>query len=177
MVMFIYVTGKLQETQEELQSQITVVSQLRAYIGKNLPDSQLERLKQENSELQKDLTGLSQENRSLRTTVDLLNVRLSSLSEILSIQDSELKKSLTSPGSQSQGENLITVWREKVYTLLVQLKSQEITQEHEKRLENAEVNTMLSELAVCRAQHFRIKSGTGPKPKPKPNPTPNPKPK
>ena len=136
----ICVSGKLQKAEEELHLHVTEVSQLKAYIGENLPDSQLERLKQENTDLRSDSKALRHENTSLKTTVDLLNIRLSSISEILTIQDAELKKSLKSPASDIQEDNLVTLWRQKVFALLVQLKSQEISQEHEKNLERTQVN-------------------------------------
>ena len=64
------------------------------------------------------------------------------MNEILSIQETELIKFQTkfTKGDNSQGDSLLTKWREKVFALLVQLKSQEIIHEKEERNEKAQVS-------------------------------------
>ena len=64
------------------------------------------------------------------------------MNEILSIQETELIKFQTkfTKGDSSQGDSLLKKWREKVFALLVQLKSQEITHEKEERNDRAQVS-------------------------------------
>ena len=102
----------------------------------------MEKLQKENEEANQNITSLLQENEHLRSTAELLNVRLSSMNEILSIQETELIKFQTkfTKGDNSQGDSLLTKWREKVFALLVQLKSQEIIHEKEERNEKAQVS-------------------------------------
>lgn len=118
-----------------MKSQTSTVDQLRAYIGENLPNVQIENLQKEIEEAREHMANLLQENERLRSTVELLNVRLSSMNEILLIQESELlkfqSKFVRDPGDQE--DSLLTKWREKVFALLVQLKSQQILHEKEER--------------------------------------------
>ena len=135
------ITAKLWKKDEELKVQSSVVDQLRAYIGENLPNTKMEKLQKENEEARQNMTSLRQENENLRSTVELLNVRLSSINEILSIQETELLKIQTNfakDGSE-QGDSLLTKWRGKVFALLVQLKSQEIVHVKEERDGRAQV--------------------------------------
>ena len=126
---------------EELKSQTSTVDQLRAYIGENLPNVQIENLQKEIEEAREHMANLLQENERLRSTVELLNVRLSSMNEILLIQESELlkfqSKFVRDPGDQE--DSLLTKWREKVFALLVQLKSQQILHEKEERSGHTQV--------------------------------------
>ena len=137
----------LQNKDEELKMQVSVVDQLRAYIGENLPNTQIEKLQQENEQVRRNMEISLQENESLRSTVELLNVRLSSLNEILSIQETELLKfqAKFAKGAGSQDDGFLTKWREKLFALLVQLKSQEIIHEKENRDGRAQ---------VCDYNHF-----------------------
>lgn len=124
-----------------MKSQTSTVDQLRAYIGENLPNVQIENLQKEIEEAREHMANLLQENERLRSTVELLNVRLSSMNEILLIQESELlkfqSKFVRDPGDQEN--SLLTKWREKVFALLVQLKSQQILHEKEERSGHAQV--------------------------------------
>ena len=145
--------GKLGRREEELKAQNSVVDQLRAYIGENLPNTQMEKLQKENEEAKQNITSLLQENEHLRSTVELLNVRLSSMNEILSIQETQLIKFQTkfTKVDSIQGDSLLSKWREKVFALLVQLKSQEIIHEKEKRNERAQVSV------ACFSNFFGVK--------------------
>ena len=125
-----------------MKSHSLIVDQLRAYIGENLPNTQLEKLQKENEEAKQTATSLIQENENLRSTVELLNVRISSINEILTIQEKDLMKfhAKSSDGAGHDGESLLTKWREKVFALLIQLKSQAIMREKEERNEKAQVS-------------------------------------
>ena len=118
----------------------------------------MENLQKENKAVKQNITSLLQENEHLRSTVELLNVRLSSMNEILSIQETELVKFQTkfTKGDSSQGDSLLPKWREKVFALLVQLKSQEITHEKKERNERAQVSvTCLSKLFLDGVKVFK----------------------
>lgn len=106
----------------------------------------MEKLQKENEEAKQNITSLLKENEHLRSTVELLNVRLSSMNEILSIQETELIKFQTkfTKDASRQEDGLLTKWREKVFALLVQLKSQEIIREKEERNERAQVSISVS---------------------------------
>lgn len=137
-----------------MKSQTSTVDQLRAYIGENLPNVQIENLQKEIEEAREHMANLLQENERLRSTVELVNVRLSSMNEILLIQESELlkfqSKFVRDPGDQE--DSLLTKWREKVFALLVQLKSQQILHEKEERSGHAQVRIsgFLNRILFCR---------------------------
>ncbi|XP_033643565.1 coiled-coil alpha-helical rod protein 1-like isoform X1 [Asterias rubens] len=107
------------------------LSQLKTYIGDTQSTSrttsqwQLEIDKQ-----RKKIKELERDVENQRSAVQLLNVRLSSATEILTIQESELSR--VKGESVDNGKKLqilLTRWREKVFELLVQLKSQDIVEE------------------------------------------------
>lgn len=125
-----------------MKSQTSTVDQLRTYIGESLPNVQNENLQKEIEEAREHMANLLQENERLRSTVELLNVRLSSMNEILLIQESELLKfqSKFVRDIRDQEDSLLTKWREKVFALLVQLKSQQILHEKEERSGHAQVS-------------------------------------
>ena len=135
----------MNEKEEEWRSQCLLVNKLKAYIGENLPNTQTEKLQNENKEVKKTLANLMQENENLKSTAELLNIRLSSIEKILSIQEAELTKSTKKCDRDmlnNQHNLLLTKWREKVFALLVQLKSQEILWKKQERSEKAEVRTV-----------------------------------
>lgn len=147
----------LQKKEDELRAQSSIVDQLRTYIGENLPNTQIEKLQRENEEGRQNMMGLLQENENLRSTAELLNVRLTSLNEILSIQETELLRFQTRFTKESRGqeEDLLTKWREKVFALLVQLKSQAIIHEKEDRTGRAQVSKLLNFFVL-----FRVITGS-----------------
>ena len=131
-----------------MDSQRSLAEQLRTYIGENLPDTKLKKLQRENEELNSQKSNLVQEHENLRTTVELLNVRLSSINELLSIQEQELGKCQRGTGSvDKHADGLLTRWRMKVFALLVQLKSEKLHQQREEQLERVEVEFNQSHFA------------------------------
>ncbi|GCC21236.1 hypothetical protein chiPu_0019703, partial [Chiloscyllium punctatum] len=121
----------LRKTKLESESQNSVITQLRTYIGQLVPDEkQLEESRQEKEQLNNKVQHLEKEREALKVTAELMNIRLRSLNDILTIQESE--SSRKPKQGVLEGENvkrlpLVTRWREKVFTLMVQLKSQEIS--------------------------------------------------
>jgi coiled-coil alpha-helical rod protein 1 len=122
-----------------LDEERQTVQQLRSYIGTSLPcnHSSTDVLEEEKATLRVQQQKSELELSSLRSTVELLNVRLASLTKIVNIQESELSKgSYVGTGPNGRIQTLLTKWREKVFALLVQQKSQEI--EDSKRRAQAE---------------------------------------
>lgn len=133
--------SKLKDKEKQLELQNLLSEQLKAYIGKNLPNTKIENLQRENEDLNSHITCLVQENEHLKTTVELLNVRLSSSKELLAIQEQELEKSQgqTFGEPKPSVDGLLERWRSKVFALLVQLKSEKLCQLRKEQQERTEV--------------------------------------
>ncbi|XP_053329430.1 coiled-coil alpha-helical rod protein 1 [Spea bombifrons] len=124
---------QLSQSQLELASQNSLVQQLRTYIGELVPDNgKLEEQKRERAELQNTIQALEKERDALQTSVSLVHTRLSSLTTILSLQESELCKKGVH-GDAEKTRLLLSRWREKVFSLMVQMKSEEINKENDSR--------------------------------------------
>ncbi|XP_026576204.1 coiled-coil alpha-helical rod protein 1 isoform X1 [Pseudonaja textilis] len=129
--------NQLSVTEAELASQNALVLQFKTYVGEqksNKPGFEQEQLINR-------IQQLEDEKGALKMTAELLEVRVASLGDILTLQETELGKKvhlqdpLRSESSQKL-QGLLTRWREKVFSLLVQLKSQELShREDTKRLE------------------------------------------
>ncbi|XP_040298519.1 coiled-coil alpha-helical rod protein 1 [Bufo bufo] len=117
----------------ELESQKTLVLQLRTYIGELVPDRQVEEQKREKTELKNTIQLLQKERDALQTSMSLLQTRLSSLTHILSLQESDLCKKADKHLGGQKTQQLLKLWREKVFSLMVQLKSEDINQENDSR--------------------------------------------
>ncbi|XP_067830021.1 coiled-coil alpha-helical rod protein 1-like [Heptranchias perlo] len=122
---------EVSKTQCELESQNSLIQQLRTYIGQLVPDErQMEEFRQEKEQLSNRVQHLEKERETLRATAELLNVRLTSLMDILTIQETDHRKKPkpdAQDGDSAKRPSLVTRWREKVFALMVQLKSQEIS--------------------------------------------------
>ncbi|XP_019618967.1 PREDICTED: coiled-coil alpha-helical rod protein 1-like [Branchiostoma belcheri] len=127
---------KVRTTAEELQSSKSLVSQLRAHLTQMETDRQAaEQWKQERGERLKKIQDLEVQVENLRSTEQLLNVRLASFTDILSIQEADITKSKSDGSDMKKRMNsLLTRWREKVFALMVQLMLQEIV--HKKDIAN-----------------------------------------
>ncbi|XP_078687254.1 coiled-coil alpha-helical rod protein 1-like [Branchiostoma floridae x Branchiostoma belcheri] len=127
---------KVRTTADELQSSKSLVSQLRAHLTQIETDRQAaEQWKQERGERLKKMQDLEVQVENLRSTEQLLNVRLASFTDILSIQEADITKSKSDGSDMKKRMNsLLTRWREKVFALMVQLMSQEIV--HKKDIAN-----------------------------------------
>ncbi|XP_044124336.1 LOW QUALITY PROTEIN: coiled-coil alpha-helical rod protein 1-like [Bufo gargarizans] len=117
----------------ELESQKTLVLQLRTYIGELVPDQQVEEQKREKTELKNTIQLLQKERDALQTSMSLLQTRLSSLTHILSLQESDLCKKADKHLGGQKTQQLLKLWREKVFSLMVQLKSEDINRENDSR--------------------------------------------
>ncbi|XP_067865550.1 coiled-coil alpha-helical rod protein 1 isoform X2 [Heterodontus francisci] len=122
---------EMSKTKCELESQSSLVHQLRTYIGQLVPDErELQESRQEKEELSNRVQHLEKEREALRATAELLNVRLASLTDILTIQENDRSRKPkldAHDGDSGKRPSLVTRWREKVFAVMVQLKSQEIS--------------------------------------------------
>ncbi|XP_036212372.1 coiled-coil alpha-helical rod protein 1 isoform X4 [Myotis myotis] len=133
---------QLSKTQEDLEAQVTLVEKLRRYVGEQVPPEihgqawESERLK-----LLETVQHLQEDRDGLHTTAELLQVRVQSLTYILSMQEEELARKephdrfprpqvqpsdSLEPEFSRKSQALLKHWREKVFALMVQLKAQEL---------------------------------------------------
>uniref|UniRef100_A0A8C4W940 Coiled-coil alpha-helical rod protein 1 n=1 Tax=Gopherus evgoodei TaxID=1825980 RepID=A0A8C4W940_9SAUR len=115
---------QLSTTQAELASQQALLQQLRTYMGE-----QGSGLGPERQQLLGQVQHLEGERDALRTTAELLQLRLASLSDILALQELELTRKPCDPlqpEPAQKSQSLLSRWREKVFALMVQLRSQEL---------------------------------------------------
>ncbi|MBN3299902.1 CCHCR protein, partial [Amia calva] len=114
--------AQLREARESEESQAATVQSLRKYIGELTPESE-----EQQERLTDTVQKLEREKESLKVTVELLTVRLRSLTDILTIQEAEMGDK-SGPVSEwpSDGGAVLRRWREKVFMLLVQLRSQDL---------------------------------------------------
>ncbi|GAB1301000.1 Alpha-helical coiled-coil rod protein [Apodemus speciosus] len=124
--------NQLSKTQEELQAQVTLVESLRKYVGEQVPPevpSQTWEL--ERQELLDTLKHLKEDRADLQATVELLQVRVQSLTHMLALQEEELTRKIKpldplEPEFPKKCRSLLRSWREKVFALMVQLKAQDL---------------------------------------------------
>ncbi|KPP70862.1 hypothetical protein Z043_110270, partial [Scleropages formosus] len=110
-------------------TQSATLQSLRNYIGQLTPESHKE------EELAHTVQKLEREKEALQATAELLTIRLNSLNDILLMQEKEMEeKILLDPLSKPSPacHKVLRCWREKVFTLLVQLRSKEIQLRGEK---------------------------------------------
>ncbi|XP_058865128.1 coiled-coil alpha-helical rod protein 1-like isoform X2 [Acipenser ruthenus] len=147
----------LSQTNSALVSQNAVVQSLRKYIGELVPEQrERHRGETEKEDLCKSVKRLESEKEALRVTAELLNVRLNSLSDILAIQEGEISnKLLLDPLDEagSKGRALLTHWRQKVFSLLVQLRSREIEDSNQGNQLRNQISDLEEEVRVKGQQH------------------------
>ena len=114
----------LKEKEVTLASCEDNLRQLRAYIGGDEQNSSSLRKELESQKDQCSQLQLTCE--TLQSTNELLNIRINSINEVLKIQEKEISSCAKWKSGNENGERLMQKWREKVYSLLVCLKSQEI---------------------------------------------------
>lgn len=84
---------QLSKTQEDLEAQVTLVENLRRYVGEQVPpEVQSQTWESERQELLETVQHLQEDRDGLHTTVELLQVRVQSLMHILAMQEEELAR-------------------------------------------------------------------------------------
>ncbi|XP_067608480.1 coiled-coil alpha-helical rod protein 1 isoform X6 [Pseudorca crassidens] len=109
---------QLSKTQEDLEAQVTLVENLRRYVGEQVPPEVHSQMwESERQELLETVQHLREDRAGLHTTTELLQVQPSDCLE---------------PEFTKKRQSLLKRWREKVFSLMVQLKAQEL--EHRDRV-------------------------------------------
>ncbi|XP_071772744.2 coiled-coil alpha-helical rod protein 1 [Centroberyx gerrardi] len=119
----------LSQMGQDFETQSATLQSLRNYIGQLSPE------RGENERLTEIVERLNKEKAALQMTTELLTVRLNSVNEILTLQEETIvKKTLSDPllKNGSKGLQVLQLWREKVFTLCVQLRSKDIELRGEK---------------------------------------------
>uniref|UniRef100_A0A8D2ATX9 Coiled-coil alpha-helical rod protein 1 n=1 Tax=Sciurus vulgaris TaxID=55149 RepID=A0A8D2ATX9_SCIVU len=123
---------ELSKTQEDLEAQVTLVENLRKYVGEQGPlEAHSQAWERERQELLDTVQNLQEDRDGLHATVELMQVRVHSLRHMLTLQEEELTRKVQSsdllePEFTKKCQSLLNRWREKVFTLMVQLKTQEL---------------------------------------------------
>ncbi|XP_039213083.1 coiled-coil alpha-helical rod protein 1 isoform X2 [Crotalus tigris] len=138
------IQNQLSVTEAELASQNALVLQLKTYVGEQ--KSCKPGFEQE--QLINRIQQLEDEKEALKMTAELLQVRVASLGDILTLQETELgKKDPLQSESSQKLQCLLTRWREKVFSLLVQLKSQELSHRDDTKRLGKKVKELEEEVA------------------------------
>lgn len=119
----------LSQMGQAFETQSATLQSLRNYIGQLAPE------KGEKERLNEAVERLNKEKAALQTTAELLTVRLNSVNEILALQEEKIvKKTLADPlvENESEGFQMLQLWREKVFKLCVQLRLKDIEIKGEK---------------------------------------------
>ncbi|XP_067661813.1 coiled-coil alpha-helical rod protein 1-like [Haliotis asinina] len=127
------------------------ISQLKTYIGETEKTYQpAEVWRRERETLNNRIKIYAAEKENLESNMELVNIRLKSMSEILNVQEMELSKAKSDSISSSKQEGLLlTRWREKVFELLVQQKSADIVAKKNEQNWREKVKDLEEELSSC----------------------------
>ncbi|XP_069345281.1 coiled-coil alpha-helical rod protein 1 [Eulemur rufifrons] len=123
---------QLSKTQDDLEAQVTLVENLRKYVGEQVPpEVRSQAWEPERQELLETVQHLQEDRDGLHATAELLQVRVQSLTHILALQEEELTRRVQpsdslKPEFTKKCQSLLKCWREKVFALMVQLKAQEL---------------------------------------------------
>nr|XP_058141510.1 coiled-coil alpha-helical rod protein 1 isoform X10 [Dasypus novemcinctus] len=129
---------QLSKTQEDLEAQVALVATLRNYVGEQVPpEAHSQPWELERQELLNTLQHVQEDRDALRSTAELLQVRVQSLACILALQEEDLAREAhpadpLEPECVRKVQSLLSCWREKVFALMVQLKAQDLA--HQQRV-------------------------------------------
>ncbi|CAH6790135.1 Cchcr1 [Phodopus roborovskii] len=124
--------SQLSKTQEELEAQVMLVESLRKYVGEQVPpEVHKQAWEPERKELLDTVQCLKEDRADLQATIELLQVRVQSLTHMLALQEEELTRKILpsdvlEPEYPKKCQLLLRRWREKVFVLMVQLKAQDL---------------------------------------------------
>ncbi|XP_053474603.1 LOW QUALITY PROTEIN: coiled-coil alpha-helical rod protein 1 [Ictalurus furcatus] len=122
---------QLSALSREKAEQAETLHKLRTYIGTHTRGEEQHTL----------IERLQKEKEALCLSVELLNVRVKSANDILTLQERELEEQ-RDPLHKDRSARLLSLWREKVFMLLVQLRSKD-SQLH---TENTQLHHSVSDL-------------------------------
>ncbi|XP_016340624.1 coiled-coil alpha-helical rod protein 1-like, partial [Sinocyclocheilus anshuiensis] len=145
---------------DELRNQLSVlnssllelsecVQKLRTYIGSHITE------KKEEEELRRQIQHLKKEKEALSLSVQLLNVRVNAATDILAIQEKELGEQVqTDPlYSGSKAGQMLSVWRQKVFMLLVKLQTRDLQLHTEKTQLHNMVSSLQQQVECLQSQN------------------------
>ncbi|XP_072532756.1 coiled-coil alpha-helical rod protein 1 [Salminus brasiliensis] len=122
-------TTERKRLQEQLSTQSSVIAEqadalqkLRSYIGTRTEEEK------QHAHIQK----LEKEKEALCVSVELLKIRVQAANDILGLQERELGEQSDPLHKDSKAGRLLSLWREKVFMLLVQLRSRDLELHTEK---------------------------------------------
>uniref|UniRef100_A0A8C5UJZ6 Coiled-coil alpha-helical rod protein 1 n=1 Tax=Microcebus murinus TaxID=30608 RepID=A0A8C5UJZ6_MICMU len=151
---------QLSKTQEDLEAQVTLVENLRKYVGEQVPpEVHSQAWEPERQELLETVQHLQEDRDGLHATAELLQVRVQSLTHILALQEEELTRRVQpsdslKPEFTRKCQSLLKRWREKVFALMVQLKAQEL--EHRDSVKQLKGQVALQEQMTTHSQEQAI---------------------
>ncbi|XP_056313648.1 coiled-coil alpha-helical rod protein 1 [Danio aesculapii] len=145
---------------DELRNQLSVlnsslleqsenVQKLRTYIGRNITE------RKEEEELRRQIQHLEKEKEAVSLSVQLLNVRVNAANEILAIQEKELGEQVQMDPlcSGSKAGQMLSVWRQKVFVLLVKLQTRDLQLHTEKTQLHDMVSSLQQEVESLQSQN------------------------
>ncbi|XP_055727234.1 coiled-coil alpha-helical rod protein 1 isoform X3 [Salvelinus fontinalis] len=134
---------QLSQMGNAFETQSATLQSLRNYIGQLTPERGLE------EKLTETIQTLNREKEALQVTTELLTVRLNSVNDILALQEEEMvEKTLSDPLLKAgpKGTRVLRCWREKVFMLLVQLRSRDIELRGEKDQLHSTISSLEQEV-------------------------------
>ena len=139
---------KFESATKELERAKAEVKDLHSYISEKDSESNSNNLRVKLKLLENENMQFRETCQSLESAVELLNVRLLSLNNIIKIQETELSKDGIHI-VEEKSVKMLSKWRDKVYSLLVQLKSHEI-------LENEDLKNLQNRVCYFFAKNFKL---------------------
>ncbi|XP_038624670.1 coiled-coil alpha-helical rod protein 1 [Tachyglossus aculeatus] len=149
---------QLKKSREELEARDSLVRQLRKQVAEQgMAQTRCQAWEQERGELQQAVKRLQEERVALSSTSELLQVRVQSLTDILTLQERELAQkvpnvNILEPETDRKARALLSRWREKVFSLMVQLRAQELSHTKQTCQLQTEVAELKKEVASQRQQ-------------------------
>ncbi|XP_074647954.1 coiled-coil alpha-helical rod protein 1-like [Tubulanus polymorphus] len=139
---------------KDLQCQL---DQLKTYLGNYIDQNSVcDSWTKDKQKLESTIKELESTKQCLEKANELLKIRLSALTNILTIQENELSKSQLDHADKSGGMCLLTRWREKVFELMVQLKSFDISSKHDSNNINRKLSVLESSLSAAKNENNRL---------------------
>ena len=134
---------KLKSLTDENRKYLNELENLRRYVNDSMPTIEtIKEMTQERQKYEEQILKIKSKNEALINENNALQIRLKSINEILCIQEAQLEsasKQFSSNGvsaNEKKKQGLLTKWRNKVFEMLVQQKSQEILLKEERSLED-----------------------------------------
>ncbi|KAK2911176.1 hypothetical protein Q8A67_003309 [Cirrhinus molitorella] len=141
--------NQLSVLNSSLLEQSECVQKLRTYIGSNITE------KKEEEEFRRQIEHLEKEKEALSLSVQLLNVRVNAANDILAIQEKELGEQVqTDPlYTGSKAGQMLSVWREKVFMLLVRLQTRDLQIHTEKTQLQNTISSLQQQVECLQSQN------------------------